>query len=511
MHIHIDRVFTTVARNLGLKDFSRYTNNWIEWAYEAEKLIGSRDTFVQKEVTYNASGAKATGTITFASNPTSGDSITLNGVKLYFRNSSDLGKAKSPNEVEIGDSLSETLDNSLAQYGLIQSLTGFVFPKEKEGRYLKSAIYNYPESLNIANYAVAENLIENGTFSSSSNWSIYNEGDTTGTIGGGVFTVAQAGATDGFSKLTQPETLTAGRTYELSFRVVSTNPSIKIYNFSDSLNIGSPGNEMKDENGNFAMVTGYTGVVSSTFVSDGTGGIDMRFYTFDDLFSIKIDAVKLKDITDIASNTLTITAKEIGPEGNKYTLSSDNANAKVSGLTLTGGKGIYRNQQITLPENNIKVLGVRVGEDDSDFKHSVIQKTSAVHRQRVGKVINNTGQKAFRYYIEGNRLNIQHDDLDEITVVYLAYPTDARGWPMIKEGHETAVAQYKMWQMKLIEFYNGQLPQYITKELERRWYILCGKARGDDSMPTSEELKQIGNMWNTLVPITNDRSTLTDF
>ena len=80
-------------------------------------------------------------------------------------------------------------------------------------------------------------------------------------------------------------------------------------------------------------------------------------------------------------------------------------------------------------------------------------------------------------------------------IVYLEYPTDLRGWPKIKEGHETAEAQYIMWQMKLIEFYNGKLPQYIVKELEKRWYVLCGKARGDDSMPTSEELKQI-----TLVP-----------
>ena len=95
MHVQIDRVFTTVARNLGLKDFSRYTNNFIEWAYEAEKLIGSRDTFIQKEATYDTSGAKATGTITFTTNPVSGDSITLNGVKLYFRNSyRDLGKGK---------------------------------------------------------------------------------------------------------------------------------------------------------------------------------------------------------------------------------------------------------------------------------------------------------------------------------------------------------------------------------------------------------------------------------
>ena len=38
MHIHIDRVFTTVARNLGLEDYSRYIDNWIEWAYEEIKL-----------------------------------------------------------------------------------------------------------------------------------------------------------------------------------------------------------------------------------------------------------------------------------------------------------------------------------------------------------------------------------------------------------------------------------------------------------------------------------------
>jgi hypothetical protein len=368
MHIQIDRVFTTVARNLGLKDFSRYTNNWIEWSYEAEKLIGSRDTFVQKEATYDASGAQATGTITFAANPSSGDSITLNGVKLYFRNSTDLGQAKSPNEIEIGATLAATLDNTTAQYGLNQTLTGLIDVDAGTGTYIDSAIFNYPEALNVADYSI----------------------NTT------------------------------------------------------------------------------TGV-------------------------------------------LTITAKEIGPKGNDYTLASDNSNAKVSGLTLTGGKGIYRNQQITLPENNIKLLGVRVGTDDSDYEHAAIKKTSAVHRQRVGKTTDDSEQKAFRYYIDGNRLNIQHDNLDEITIVYLAYPVDLRGWPKIKEGHETAVAQYIMWQMKLIEFYNGKLPQYITKELEKRWYYLCGKARGDDSMPTSEELKQIGNMWNTLVPITNDRSSLIDF
>ena len=375
MHTHIDRVFTTVARNLGLKDFSNRTNDWIEWSYEAEKLIGSRETFVQKESTYDANGAKATGTITFAANPSAGDSITINGVKLFFRNgdnspgTANIGLSLGANEIEIGSTLAETLDNSTnlpnSARGLINHLEGNSTSGNDGTTKPWYAIFNYPEALDVATYSV----------------------NTT------------------------------------------------------------------------------TGV-------------------------------------------LTITMKQIGPQGNEFTLSSDTPNAKVSGLTLTGGKGIYRNQQITLPENNIKLLGVRVGTDDSDYEHAAIRKTSAVHRGRVGKTVDDSQQRAFRYYVEGNRLNIQHDNLDEITIVYLAYPVDLRGWPKIKEGHETAVAQYIMWQTKLIQFYNGELPQYIVKELEKRWYYLCGKARGDDGMPTSEELTQIGNMWNTLVPINNNGSDL---
>ena len=366
MHINIDRVFTTVSRNLGLEDFTRYTNSWIEWAYEAEKLIGSVDTFIQKEVTYDATGAKASGTITFAANPTSGDSITLNDVDIFFKSATNLGEAEGINESKIDTTLALTLtDTVTSPYGLLQRLSGFVGTVAMTDY---SPSLHYPDALNIADYTV-----------------------------------------------------------------------------------------------------------------------------------------------DTAAGTLTVTAKEIGHDGNDYTLSSDNANAKVSGLTLTGGKEIYRNQQIILPEDNLKLLGVRVGTDDSSYEHASIKKTSAIHRGRVGKNTDDSQQRAFRYYIDGNRLNITHDDIDEITINYLAYPTDARGWPMIKEGHETAVAQYIMWQMKLIDFYNGKLPQYITKELEKRWYQLCGKARGEDSMPTSEELKQIGNMWNTLVPITNDRSSLIDF
>jgi hypothetical protein len=81
---------------------------------------------------------------------------------------------------------------------------------------------------------------------------------------------------------------------------------------------------------------------------------------------------------------------------------------------------------------------------------------------------------------------------------------------MILQGHEEAVAHYIMWKHKLIGYYAGEVPQYIVKDLERRWYQLCGKARGDDNMPTSIELLKIGKLWNTKIPLTSFNPPLYD-
>tara|TARA_R110002012_G_scaffold160105_2_gene321810 strand:- start:3789 stop:5294 length:1506 start_codon:yes stop_codon:yes gene_type:complete len=501
MHINIDRVFTTVSRNLGLEDFTRYTNSWIEWAYEAEKLIGSVDTFIQKEVTYDATGAKASGTITFAANPTSGDSITLNGVDIFFKNDTNYGEAEGLNESKIGDTLVETITHVTTPYGLIQRLDGIVNSNVSIRNY--SPTLHYPEALNVADYSLnatttGDDLVTNGDFSTSGSWS-----GTSGVIDdeSGKVTIDSSG---NFADIRTNVTYVAGQAYIVTFRAKGS-AAHKIRVQDETSNLGG----LTAQQTNMVLTTSYQ---EYSFIWIANASSDKIAFSRNDTTQVSwyfnIDDVVVKKAEHVILN---VTAKEIGHDGNDYTLSSDNANAKVSGLTLTGGKGIYRNQQIILPEDNLKLLGVRVGTDDSTYEHASIKKTSAVHRGRVGKNSNDSQQRAFRYYIDGNRLNITHDDIDEITINYLAYPTDVRGWPMIKEGHETAVAQYIMWQMKLIDFYNGKLPQYITKELEKRWYQLCGKARGDDSMPTSEELKQIGNMWNTLVPITNDRSSLIDF
>lgn len=469
MHINIDRIFTTVARNLGLDDYSRYINSWIEWTYEAEKLIGSIDTFVQREATYDASGAQATGTINFTSNPSSGDSIVLNGTKLYFKNTTDLGAAENPNEIKIGTGLAETFtDGSTAPYGLLENLKGFkeTTTSPMTGTILNSAILNYPETLNIANYTInsnftGDNLITNGDFSTA----LGAEWDLTLSGGGGSIALSSSQLlfTQGSSSVqmyaSQDFTTVSGTSYELSVDSVSA-PSNTIYlrimagtsqNASDLGIIPYGGINIGGAN---KLIFTATGTTTWITVNDAQGATGTS--TWDNVVVKEIDTMDL-----------TITAKEIGPKGNEYTLDSDSSNSKISGLNLTGGKGIYRNQQITLPEDNIKLLAVRVGTDDSDHEHTEIRKSSAIHRGRIGKNTDDSKQRAFRYYVDGNRLNIQHDDIDEITIVYLAYPKDMRGYPMVKEGHETAVAQYIMWQTKLIEFYNGKLPQYITKELEK--------------------------------------------
>jgi hypothetical protein len=360
MYTHIERIYNTVGRNLGLRDYSDNINSWTEWAFEAELLIGSRDTFEEREYTYSSTGAQATGTITFTANPSNGDKISLNGVDIIFIDTaldSNLAGVsdRQPNQIKISTTLPLTMDQIATH---LSGVTAGAYA------HYETSGYNYPESLE-----------------------------------------------------------------------------------------------------------GYT------YVSDSV-------------------------------NTLTITKNDVGVDGNNYTLESNNVNAQCSGSNLTGGKGLLSNQQLRLPDNMVKLLGVRVGAGSSKDKHRELRKPTTIHKQRVGKDVNETRQRAFRYYIQGNRLNIQHDQIDEITIVCSSYPVDAKGYPMIKDSHTTAVAQYVMWQHKNIDYINGRLSMYVVKDLEKRWYFLCGKARGDDNMPTSEELKQIGRIWNTMVPLKSSTGLL---
>ena len=162
-------------------------------------------------------------------------------------------------------------------------------------------------------------------------------------------------------------------------------------------------------------------------------------------------------------------------------------------LTITqhfeGAKDKIQNKQITLPNDLVKLLNVRVGDD-------IIEPTSSQFRSKIS-------DQQDRYYVEGNRINFSRKYTDDVAISYLRAHTDADGYPTVKQGHEEAVAFYIMWKHKSIDYYAGNAPQYIIKDLERRWYHLCAKVRGDDNMPSSVELLKIGKLWNAKIPITS--------
>jgi hypothetical protein len=337
MHIPVNRVFNNVARNLGLQDWTDNVDSWAEWAFEAEQYIGSNQTFLEKEITYSSTTAAATATITWNANPSHNSWISINGTKIFFR---DSGKI-------IGD----------------------------------------------------------------------------------------------VSDTEQP---------------IKTATKFTILNLLDKIN------ESKFDN----TISNIT--ATSDYAT--TGSAD--------------DAI------------LTLTYNIHGDVGNSVKLESS-GEGKLSSHNLTGGKELYHTSQLRLPDNMVKMLSVRVGD-------SIVTPTSSKYKSKVSNILD-------RYYVNGNRLNFSSTTYtDDIVVTYLAVPMSPEGWPMVKQGHEEAVATYIMWKYKLIDYYAAKVPQYIVKDLEKRWYWLCGQTRGNDNMPNSSELLKIGKLWNSKIPITSHNAPFYD-
>lgn len=236
------------------------------------------------------------------------------------------------------------------------------------------------------------------------------------------------------------------------------------------------------------------------------GGLTDTSITLSSLLQLTINKINatnasiqsFENITGIQcsldSPRITITVDTDGNRGNDYTVNTSNGFRIVQ--DFSGGKDKMHNKQIRLPENYVKVLSLRAGD-------TILQPTSSQYKSKVSNILD-------RYYIDGNRINFSTDYTSDVFVTVLAVPLSVEGYPMILQGHEEAVAHYIMWKHKLIGYYAGEVPQYIVKDLERRWYQLCGKVRGDDNMPNSIELLKIGKLWNAKVPVTSFNPPLYD-
>ena len=105
------------------------------------------------------------------------------------------------------------------------------------------------------------------------------------------------------------------------------------------------------------------------------------------------------------------------------------------------------------------------------------------------------------FSIDNGCINFNALDGTKIGISYMGIDLDEDGWPLISETHEDAVTAYIMFMHLSVSFYQGKIPQYVHSTAERRWYDLCGQARGDDELPNSEEMKYLGNLWMQLMPL----------
>jgi hypothetical protein len=151
---------------------------------------------------------------------------------------------------------------------------------------------------------------------------------------------------------------------------------------------------------------------------------------------------------------------------------------KESLLTVSGSKAL-------LPTDLIKLIDVKGSNDN------LLQPTQKTFKADA------SGDK---YWIVGDYIHFASVSSGTASIAYKALNTDEEGFPTIKQGHEDAVAQYIMWRYKSIEYYEGKIARYIVQDLEKRWYWLCGQARGNDNLPSEAELKNIASYWNTFIP-----------
>ena len=195
-----------------------------------------------------------------------------------------------------------------------------------------------------------------------------------------------------------------------------------------------------------------------------------------------------------STGVLTITYADDGTEGNHLLLDGE-GDITLTGNRLDGGADRIHNNRILLPSDFYKIHDLKV---DSQFAEPTIASFPS------------GANKENRYYIQGKYLyvttgesdfEVASADIDEIVMSYFGFEFDIDGFPTISAGHADAVSHYLMYKLRSIDYYNGKLPRYLWMDMKMEWDRLCGQARGKDNMPSAHELRKIGKIWGSLVPV----------
>lgn len=97
--VSINRVISSVARNLGITDITAHEESLIEWAFEAEKFIGGLKSFLQveRDLTITSNRAELPANIVKVLSVSTNGSNILKPTNAYFRGNSAGTDADSDN------------------------------------------------------------------------------------------------------------------------------------------------------------------------------------------------------------------------------------------------------------------------------------------------------------------------------------------------------------------------------------------------------------------------------
>jgi len=166
------------------------------------------------------------------------------------------------------------------------------------------------------------------------------------------------------------------------------------------------------------------------------------------------------------------------------------------------------NNRIRLPADLYQFVSLKVGGTYPeitfrDFR--LFYKDSpnlATNSSGSGLRINGSETRTSKMAMEGGWIHVSGIQQETTAgLAYMAFDLDDKGFPLIKDGHEKAVTAYIMWKYKTAPYVEGTVPHHVYASLERRWYWLCGQARGDDEMPDPKQLEYIASLYHQLLPL----------
>lgn len=182
-------------------------------------------------------------------------------------------------------------------------------------------------------------------------------------------------------------------------------------------------------------------------------------------------------------------------------------NYTINFMRIVGVPKMFINKLTTI---NIKDYR---GELPCDF-HSMIQVREANKAKRVFRYTTDSfhlanddalPNKDLTYKIQGQIIFTSIKE-DIIEISYNAIPIDCDNYPMIPDNSSfiEALENYIKVKRFTILFDQGKINGQVLQAAQQEYAWTVGQATNSLLMPSIDELESISNMWNTLVPRTNE-------